>query len=362
MIESCALFFSLLYLFLFIRMVRFPSTGNILGAVMVGSLAGLTKSTTFLIAATPAVLFAAGCLWTQWPDFTKLRKPGLAAAIGLLVPIGAVMIWTAHVDSLKMQNPLTEWLASHALTKWIYGTMAQRLSWNTWNQILKFDVDLAVSNGTRRYLIAAVILITAAILMNRMRLPIIALLAAFFTGPVLFTNLFFVHTYYSYEVSLYLQIAVGFAIIGLTESLAPASREGLRLVAWGIIFFWGAHGYRARDLPQIKVTSTTVRMQKDLEPLNKAGGSNDVLLIYGQDWNPWIPYYSGRKAIMVYDTATDGLVNQSIAKLDANEKIAALVVNGPLTNDAAFIKTNVERFNLSPSALETDYGRVFLKQ
>jgi hypothetical protein len=75
-----------------------------------------------------------------------------------------------------------------------------------------------------------------------------------------------------------------------------------------------------------------------------------VVLIYGADWNPLLPYYMERRALMVpgeRENETD-VLEQVLARLPPR-RIAAMVVHGDrLRHRADFIRERTARFGLSP--------------
>ena len=132
LIESTALFFSLLYADQMFRLVlgqRRWQARHIAGGAVFGVLAGLVKVTTF---APFFVLGTSLAAWGLWKDRErgKLRVDSLleVTLCCLALPVAATSWWTRFADGVKAQNPIGIYLISSALHSWNFGTIAQRLT------------------------------------------------------------------------------------------------------------------------------------------------------------------------------------------------------------------------------------------
>jgi hypothetical protein len=132
--------------------------------------------------------------------------------------------------------------------------------------------------------------------------------ALFLSAPLIFGNLHYVHNYYAYANSLFLVGAVSCAIVSLLE------RSGWRQVAGAALLLAAAttevwaylHGYYLTQRQDHPPALARV--------LEEVTAPDDVLLIYGQDWAPVVPYYAHRRALM----------NRRAGALDAPPLRAAL--------------------------------------
>jgi hypothetical protein len=91
----------------------------------------------------------------------------------------------------------------------------------------------------------------------------------------------------------------------------------------------------------------------------------DVVLVFGQDWNPQLAYYSGRRAIMVTDRLTDRpeLLASVLDRLVPGERVTAMVATGELRHYPKFFAPLVRRLGLQPAPLLADSNtHVYLEQ
>ncbi len=361
LMESCALFFSLFYLWLFIRTIRAGSLSMCFWTLLIGIMAALIKATTFLIVAVPCVLFFLLIVRGQWTDGGKILRSALCGGAMLLLPILGLAAWTTHADNLREENPLGRYMVSSNLQSWNYGTLAQKCSWSTWKEISRKESLLGAPRGSLFGLII-VTLLAALLYGTRYRLEILVLLAAFTSGPLVFTNLFFRHEYYYYEIDIYLEIALGLAVLGLTARLSSVWQLPIQYLAWALLFLAGILDYHRTLLPVIEATPFASELRRELAPLSHAGKKQDVLLVYGHDWNSSLPYYSGRKSIMAADWFSNDSVESSISKLSPDEHIAAVIIKGPLEQDLHFVEDKIARFNLNPVPVKTSWGDYYLRR
>jgi hypothetical protein len=371
LIESTALFFSLAFLAATLRGLHRRSRAWLATALLCGICAGLQKPTTFLIALVPTIGFAVLELRSQkrHPHSRPITSKLLLALGGLiLIPLVCIDLWTRHADDTKKLNPVAEsFLISSSLyqKRWIYGPLEQRLVPNTWDVFIYRESFTGVGRGFQTGLFLVIVLTAAAIRFRPdVRLPILILLAAYFSGPLIFCNLFYVHSYYYYENQVYLLLAFSLALYALCESLVPPWRVFLRygflmaMVAAGLLHF------RANFLPLIVGQPTSKAFREELSPLSHAGNPKDILLVYGWDWNSFIPYYSGRKALMIPDhiKSNDAVIAKALEQLRPDTAIAALVVHGPLADDKDFIAAQVRAFDLNATPVRTGWGDFYLKR
>lgn len=85
---------------------------------------------------------------------------------------------------------------------------------------------------------------------------------------------------------------------------------------------------------------------------------DNVIFIYGRDWNPSFPYYAQRKAVMDWKKIPlkDNAIQRSLRNTG---KISALVISN--TTDEAFIKEQVQYlgFNEIP-VYQDNQDRIYL--
>ena len=81
--------------------------------------------------------------------------------------------------------------------------------------------------------------------------------------------------------------------------------------------------------------------------IQKHTAPDDILLIYGHDWNPAISYYSGRKSIMerYYLPLDDSLMAETLEN-NGIENIKAMIIAGYKLYDSTFMRGRFEYFGL----------------
>jgi hypothetical protein len=381
MMESTAMFFSLLYFFGLVESLRRQSIAWIALATICGTIASLQKATTFLIVGVPTAAFVLLELYRLRGN-GRLVKDLIGLAIAGIVPLVALELWTKHADSLKLLNPMAkDFITSAALSQWNFGTWDQRVSGIVWERIIGIESDWGMGRGSLWFLIPAVLTIPFGIWFGKHRVEIVVLVISSFTGALVFTNLFFVHEYYNYEVSIYLNLACALAVIDLVELIpikfvvkknrqAEADEKkalaktsiccGVFLVAT----IWGLVTYEADFVSFISKLPTSAQVRQAMAPVTNAGNPQDVILIYGWDWNPLMPYYSGRKAIMDKETRPldDPHIRASLALLSPNEHIAGMMVVGDLAHNIEFMRDRVVLLQLNPVPVRLPWGLFFVRQ
>jgi hypothetical protein len=135
MIESCALFFGLLWLALLARLLSAPRLLTLLWTILAGAGAVLAKSTTF-----PAFLVVGGLLFLHQVPREGLaapyRRPLILAVVAFVVPLLIGYLWVRYSDAVKLPNPYGYKLTSSAPTTWNFGTWAQRTSSQFWLDVV----------------------------------------------------------------------------------------------------------------------------------------------------------------------------------------------------------------------------------
>jgi Dolichyl-phosphate-mannose-protein mannosyltransferase len=327
MIESTALFFSIMYLLFFIRTLEHPDRRNILAVILLGSIAALTKTTTFAVFLFPCLIF-----WIYYSlkgkgkdPIRKLTEPFLLARSSLVVgvPVLISMAWIHYSDALKSASPLAAGsITSKALSNWNYGTIAQKLSAEVWRHI--FDNSAIFNTLFANGLVFLAIAI--CLLMNRKRwAETTVLFACFIFAPMIFTNLYFVHDYYFYANGLFFSLALGFAVVSVLES--DNGRSGLiaGLLLFYILQSLAIAQYRERYLNVQQINN--ISLQNICLSIRQHTAADDVILIYGYDWSPPIPYYSGRKALMdPWNMPIDDPRFRSELKLLGGSKVGGMVI------------------------------------
>jgi hypothetical protein len=301
MIESTALALSFYYLWLvFLYFESLHSTKKkwliLAGIVLFGSLAGMVKITTFFAFIIGAlIIFIFRQLKNGIDSYKKLLFGEVWFILcSFLVPTAGILLWTSFADSQKSLNPLAVFLTSTSLKGWNFGNLHQRLSAETW---------LLFYQRTITDLIGAKILLFVVgycgLFCNSRHLKIALLSFLLFLIPLCtFINLHFVHDYYVYGNGIFLIVALGVIIANFTDS-DISFKKVTGYVLLTIMIICSVSHYYAKLRPLQCSNERFAEMKIDID---KFTSDKDILLVFGADWNPMIPYYLQRRSAMIRKT------------------------------------------------------------
>jgi peptidoglycan/LPS O-acetylase OafA/YrhL len=303
MIETAALFFVLACLPWWLDVVQ-GEGGWRSRWLFVGfaTLAVLQKSTTG--GPVLLVLLVVGLARWLWPGsqapFARTRA---AWASGLtLAALAAGGLWAAHSDTVKLANPLGRLLTAGGLSAWNFGTLAQKLDFQTWQTVV----------WERGFGWNAAGLLGAAVLAGfwawpadrsapetrRDRLLVLAGLTLFLLPILIFTNLHVVHEYYQVACVAFLLAALA-VVLGswLPRVTGLAAVTPLALVPFvlaNIDHYRSAYGIVvARPLDQQDpLALERLRLGQWLREATPEGSG---LVVFGQTWSSELPFHAGRK-------------------------------------------------------------------
>jgi len=351
MIESTALALSLLYLWLVCIFCRQMCEDRadwrvMVGVAVFGVLAGLVKVTTFF------AFLAAGFIAIAWLVVRKVRETGWNRAavkacvnislVSIVLPIFAVLLWTAYADSLKVRNPLGATLVSNALNSWNFGTLAQKASLTVWKTFYFRTVTDLAGNP---FVAAAVV--AALVFCRRERLKVaLVSLGLFVLVLATFTNLQYVHPYYSYANGVFLVVALGIAVTDLLESNRYAKRIAGAVLLCLLLGFSCGHFIKLYWPTQEQVFDFSV-IRSEVE---SRSSEDDVFIVYGNDWSSEIPYHIRRRAAMIRNGTTQATL-LSVRKNLAGYRIGGLIFfsrNGYTAKDKIFIDNAVKLWGIAP--------------
>jgi hypothetical protein len=352
MIESTALALSVYYLWLVLVCRTQLAAGRfnrltLTGAAVLGAMAGLVKVTTFFSFLAGACIVVAAFSYKTYREegFHKrtILAPGTLLLSVVVVPALAVSGWTAYADALKSLNPLAGWLMSGGLKAWNFGTLEQKLSMKTWDMFYSRTLTDLFGNS----LLAAASI--AALLLCTKERAIFAMisLGLFLLALITFTNLQFVHTYYSYANGIFFIVAAGIIITDLLESRQIFKRAIGTTLFCLCIFFCIGHYYR--NYWQLQ------KQNFDFAPITTAidsySGDNDVFIVFGNDWSSEIPYYIKRRAAMIKNPDLNDPALRTLKENLKGYRIGGLLFytrNGFDEGAKAFVNNAVRFFGVTP--------------
>lgn len=363
MIESLALFLGMVYLYIGRTALKKGSNGWLFLAAVFGTLAALTKVTTFLVFYIPLIFFFIYILINKFrsKQFSEvLGKYIIHDLIIFIVPLLITKIWINYGDYLKSQNPMAEFIISTNLNDWNFGTLQQKLSLDVWKQIIGFAFPTEIFS----YKVLFSFLIIGLILNRKYWKEIILSLLFVLSGPLIFTNLYYVHNYYHYANSIFISISFGFVIISLIEHSSNMKIQSvLSYIIVPVMLLLFFLGYTGSYYYASQINDNTEFIS--FANIVKANTSNDdVLLIYGHGWDSSLPYYSQRKSLMVNDfydiSFSDQRIQGALSKIN-DSNITAMVVDGRRRNDSMFIKELADFFNFnSDPVYKSKFGDLYI--
>lgn len=341
MIETAALCFALWFLAFYRRSLEQAHPGWIVATTLVATLAALTKITTFLVFGLPAVALAIAA-W-RIRRASAIRPAGLllAALVPAAVSLGLAWGWIQHADAVKDSNPFTGFLTSRELRPWNFGPWSLRLDGSFWIHLQETVVAHNLAEGA-----AAIALLCVPFASVRNRVIAGVAVLGFFSGPLVFANLYHIHDYYYAANSLLLLAAAGLLLASVWDDARLP--RGTNWLALGLVlafqlhaFYRGYYSHHRQPAPPPPELAAVIRA---------AVPADGVVLVYGADWDPLLPYYFQRRALMVpgeRENETD-VLESVIARLPPR-RIAAMIVHGDrLRARPDFIRERAARFGLSP--------------
>lgn len=344
MIETTALCFCVWFLALYRRSLESPHWGWVAATTAAAVLAALAKITTFLVFGLPGLALAVAA-------FRRSRnapRPGGAAARWLLVSLipaaislGLAWWWVRHGDAVKDSNPFTGFLTARELKTWNFGPWSLRTDWSFWVHLQENIVGYNLAEGA-----IAIALLCVPFAPARSRWMGAAGVLGFCSGPLVFANLYHLHDYYYAANSLLLLAAAGLMLAAAWDD--PRLPRGTNWLALGLVLAFQLHayyrGYYSHHRHPAPAPPALAAAIRDTVP------ADGVVLIYGADWDPLLPYYFQRRAVMVPGERENetAVLEQVLARLPPR-RIAAMVIHGDkLRARPDFVAERAERFGLSP--------------
>jgi len=293
MIESTAVFFGFAFLACIEKALSRDSWPWWICGLLSGIFCALVKITTFPSFGVAAVGLA---LWKSSYRFSRQQLRCLAKHLAIVFFLGfaAILIavlWTAHADSIKTQNPLTQTLTSKALGAWNYGTLQQKLNLDLWCNVLWLRVIPEIF-GT--VWIGGFFVATICFCRGRELVLVLSFCVLFLLPMILFTNLHVVHNYYQYANAFWLIFALATCTCALSRKLPPIAAMWVcvLIVASQILGFYQGGFYAAVEL-------FDNRFLEVAKKIRNATHEGTALLVFGDDWSPEVAFYSKRKALYI---------------------------------------------------------------
>lgn len=294
MIETCALFFAVLWLSTWVKFLAKASAATGLLCIVSGCLAILTKSTTlpaFTVVGccvAVAALMRLGRSEFRRADLVRTGC-GLALIVSIVYAVG--FAWVLYTDHIKAANEFGRMLTSEALVGWNLGSLDQRVSAKLWVATI-WTRSMKETLGW--FYPLALIALVAVFLSGRSRGAIGLCVLGYLVPFLVFTNLHIVHNYYQAANAIFLLAAVGVAV---GEVYAAVSRTLAVIVVLAIVI--GQIGFFHQFFsPKLNHDEATTDQNWTIGQIAKSLTSPDQsLLIFGSEWSSQVSYSAERKAL-----------------------------------------------------------------
>ena len=274
------------------------STPTLVAGSVAGVLAFLVKPTTapswslLLLASAAMVIHRVG-----WRAVWKRMAMGFAVGPGL--GLVAATIWTMYADSVKKNNPLTEFLVSSALRDWSFGTPQQRANPDFYLAVLDSIGDRIAGPLLLTVALGAVAALFLPSPLQRMSTCGWLLVAI--SAPFVFLNLYYMHAYYLIATypAIVTVMAIGivwaarFLTVVRWQRFATVALTGLIVMVVGLLTpeaRLDVSGlFRGQPVPE-----STVAIRAETP-------TGARIITIGCDWDPTHLYYAQREGVMFRD-------------------------------------------------------------
>ena len=293
MIESTALFFTFSGAFFALKSFDKPNVLNFIITFLFLTLALLQKITTALFVYGLIVLYIGSIVYSGRRAGKFPKSPFIL--ILSIVPFLIAYSWILFTDGIKEHNPIALIkLTSHALGAWNYGTIAQRLDFVFYRNIIYFQDILP--NALLGFLVLFSFKYIFFGKNYRLRNFLIALLFLYLAPLFIFTNLYWIHDYYHYANVIYLICFVYLGFLLVMEGVVPRKIKYIILTASYLfsiyVFFLEYSPAKFNHLQE----SRTMKIAKFIKSSSSPG---QPVVLFGYDWSSEVHYYSQRKGLAV---------------------------------------------------------------
>lgn len=343
MIESLALLFCLWFLLSF-NTVRHRAKWSMVGVTaVVGSLAAITKITTFLVFGVTALGLGLISLWHTFRQqgISSARTQLIRFAVAGTPPLVAGVWWVSFTNEVKLSSPGGFFLNSSNLDVFNLTKFPQRFRPETWEEIFhNFSIGVLPLVGLA-VLVGLIVWGIRSVNTRKSGWMLGAMLATVFCFPVLYR----IHDYYFYAVA----VMVAAALAGLTDRLngKPRWQWVTPVLLVGVILSQ-FHSFRQNYWPSMEVKSNGGSIMLDF--IRDVTDPEEVLIVVGSDWSSNVPYFTQRRSVMIKRYVHDNpTVLESVLNSLEDLTVAGLIVHADTDGMDETINSIVERLELDPN-------------
>lgn len=383
MMEYCATFFSISYLYNFIIYSQRRTFKYVVFAVIFGILGYLAKSTSMVPSCIFIGLYYLIKVKPLRFKYIKHFKFVLSEILMVAIPLICGYLWVLHTDIIKSMSLATQSLTSEELKNWNFGTLAQKLDWTNWKTIqyyIKQQWGYTFILLVFFYIVNLIydVLSKKRNLIDYQGLVLVISLSASLFTIFLFFNLYFIHNYYHIAVNylecIVVAISLSFVIhkvkslssnvklISVSKYIRYTSYLALIIcLTSNIIKSEYTKYYTKHDL-YVGPSSSANFVINVSNQIIKITPYNKSIICLGFDYDSSVPYYSNRKALMLPNWFNESLLNAILSNdlsdystficNDKTSKRGQLVKNMLNTKvnlkEIKTLKSNVSYFVLEP--------------
>lgn len=325
LIESLGLFLALCSALLYAFVLK-PDwrSHHWLFLILISSILALLKVTIYVGIFVPIVI------WLFLPflfDKNVTHNHRIVVICGSLCMVvinyALLNFWVTTCDEIKTANPLAAPWASGNLIEWNFGSLEQRLIVGNWVHYFK---GLGHFNMLF-WLVSLAAFVYTSVVNSELRRVNLILLSIMFTGPIVFFNLYKVHTYYDVanNWALILMYVVNFAHLSGTVSKKYYWNLVIGGLALGMFVFFA--GYRrflhsGFDAKFVTRHANEWNMLSDLSGELKPG----ILVSFLEPpLNSVYSYHLKRKLIMFPANSSESLVSDVMNRNEQQDVVGVIV-------------------------------------
>lgn len=353
-IETLALCAAAWFLLSYDRLGRNTSGFTFTLTTLLAVLAALTKITTYLVFLVPALMVTILRLRSITSSDWRLHLKSFGAQAGsALMGLAVGYAWVQYGDVIKSGNRLAGFLMSANMHDWTYGPISMRFTRAFWEGVLHTTQRDVLSMGN---LLLAVIVTLAGPASHRRAALLLAL--CFLAGPLAFSNLYTVHIYYYFANTIF---ALGMLV--LAWSCLWILSRGERRWATGAVLLSLAlqvAGFHRGLFPDQRDKNYQIPVAASW--IKTATTPEEVVVIFGEDWSPILPYYAERRVIMIsnHDSGNVEAIDQVIAQISP-ETLGGFLVTSPEVVGSGYENFLARRFGMEEwPALRRENSRFYL--
>lgn len=269
--------------------------GWLVGAVVVSVVGFLVKVTT--MPAWGILLLVAAVLVIRRDGWARSWRRLLAGfALGPGLGFAAGVGWTIYADSVKNASELTRFVTSSELRDWNFGTLAQRLDFANSFVIL----DRIAQEIAGPFLVGVVLgaLAIAFARTGEQRLRRVGWLGVAVSAPVVFFNLYVVHSYYLIAVYPALVVLVALGADWFVRSVPGPRIVRIAVPALGAAALIVATALSPLARSDIAQFARGQQIPAVSSVISQYTATDARIVMIGCDWDPTFLYYAEREGLM----------------------------------------------------------------